>query len=152
MRVRDALLIEGTSVFSILCYAIVPTPRLGAASESLRLAARASNCRVHKLVDETWPNGVLLGEFDVDDEKDIAAAVTSTLVRVFDVASPLVAWCMYDGEFGGYDDIFSKESASQTYAFCFRSSEPVVALDDQLLASTGWRAIVDDCRRRLQLL
>ncbi len=152
MRVRDALLIEGTSRFSILCYAIVPTPKLGAASESLRLATRASNYRVHKLVDETWPNGVLLGEFYVDDEKHIAAAVTTALVQMFDVASPLVAWCMYDGAFGTYDDIFSEESASQTYAFCFRSSEPVVALDDQLLASAGWLAIVDDCRKRLQLL
>jgi hypothetical protein len=152
MRVRDALLIEGTSRFSILCYAIVPTPKLSAASESLRLATRAAGSRVHKLIGETWPNGVLLGEFCVEDEKHIAATVTTALVQMFDVVSPLVAWCMYDGAFGTYDDIFSEESASQTYAFCFCRSEPVVALDDRLLASAEWITIIGDCRRRLQLL
>jgi hypothetical protein len=150
MRVRDALLIEGTSRFAILCYAIVPMPKLSAASESLRLSARASNSRIHKLVDETWPNGVLLGEFYLDDERHIATTVASVCQQMFDVASPLAVWCMYDGAFGTYDDIFSEESASQTYAFCFHRGEPVVVLDERFLASAEWSAIIADCRSRFR--
>jgi hypothetical protein len=152
MRLRDALLVEGTSRFAILCYAVVPISRLGAASECLRLAIRASSVRVHKLIDEAWPNGVLLAEFYVDDEKQIEATVMKSLVQMFDTASPVAAWCMYDGAFGTYDDIFSVESASQTYAFCFHRGESVVALDDGLLASEQWSAIIAECRRRLSLM
>ncbi len=152
MRVRDALLIEGTSRFSILCYGIVSKSQLSAASESLRLSTRASNYSVHKLDDETWPNGILLGELSLDDERQIATTVTAALVQMFDVASPLAACCMYDGAFGAYGDIFSEDSASQTYAFCFRRSEPIVVLDERLLASAEWIAIMRDCRERLQLL
>jgi hypothetical protein len=153
MRVRDALLIEGTTRFSILCYGIVVRPKLDAAYEALRLATRAtraSSSQVHKLLDETWPNAVLLRELYLDDENAIPSAVTTTLSQMFDVAAPIAAVCMYDGAFGSYDDLFAEETASQTYAYCFAHGEPILALDAQILSSKEWRALIADCRARLQ--
>jgi hypothetical protein len=56
---------------------------------------------------------------------------------------------MYDGAFGEYDDIFTKDIAPQTYAFCFSERELVICLDSSVLDSKAWSLIVENARKRL---
>jgi hypothetical protein len=105
--------------------------------------------RVHRLVGDGWPNGLVLNEILVVRPEDLSRTVTEALARMSAVDACLASACMYDGAFGSYDDIFAPEVASQTYAFCFSEGEPVIALDADLLSSGEWALIVARARKRL---
>ncbi|VWX56024.1 hypothetical protein VARIO8X_110082 [Burkholderiales bacterium 8X] len=60
--------------------------------------------------------------------------------------------CMYDAAFGEYRNIFAPEIASQTYAFCFKGCDPVIALDEEVLSSVQWGEIVASTRTRFRQL
>jgi len=149
MQVREALLIEGTTNLSILCYGLFSPSELDAAFEALHPKHAESTSRVHKLLDDEWPNGLLLREAIVSSEENFSRVVSEAIIDMFSVGRCMAAVCMYDGAFGKYGDIFAEDVASQTYAFAFSSAEPVVALDSQLLASDEWRLVIAHCRRRV---
>lgn len=149
MRVREALLVEGTSKFAILCYGIFPVGELELAFEKVRSREESMGSRVHRFLGDGWPNGLVLNEVLVTRQEDILSATAEALIRMFDIGTCLASACMYDGAFGEYDDIFSSDIASQTYAFCFSDGEPVIALDTNVLDSEEWGSIVASARKRL---
>lgn len=149
MRVREALLIEGSSKLAILCYGVFPVSNLESAFETLRSREESSGSRVHKLLGDGWPNGLVLNEVLIAPQEDILRTTAEVLIRMFEIDTCLASVCMYDGAFGGYDDIFAPEIAYQTYAFCFFEGEPVIALDQSVLMSSEWRSIVTHARQRL---
>jgi hypothetical protein len=149
MRVREALLVEGSSKFAILCYGIFPVSELELAFETLRLRGGAMGSRVHRFLSEDWPNGLVLNEVLVTRQEDIPRTTAEAMTRMFEVGTCLGSVCMYDGAFAGYDDIFSPEIAPQTYAFSFAEGELVIALDASVLMSSEWGLIVAHARKRL---
>ena len=149
MKVYDALLVEGTSNFCILCYGIFSASELDFAVDTFGQQYSSEGSHFYKFLDEGWPNGLLLCETLVTREEDIPGIITRVLLRNFEVAQCRGAICLYDGAFSTYDDIFSDSVASQTYGFCFRDSQTVVALDANLLASEEWRSVIRHSRRRL---
>lgn len=146
MRVRDALLVEGTSQFVIHCYGVYPLSE----SEVVYQAMRTAKSVVYKFVDDGWPNCVLLSETMVVTEDKILSAISAALTLMIEAEQCLAAVCMYDGAFGSYDDIFGPVVADQTYAFCFSKGEQVVNLDADLLSSKEWASVIARCRHRLE--
>jgi hypothetical protein len=149
MRVRDAIRIDGSSKFAILCYGVFAVSKLDLAFEALRTRMASSNGQVHRLLGDGWPNGLLLHEFVVEDERRIAGGAVDALSSMVTTDSCRSAVCMYDGAFGTYDDIFSPDVASQTYGFCLPGAEPVLVLDEHILRSREWGSIVAQVRPRL---
>lgn len=149
MRVRETLLVEGTSKFAVLCYGIFPSGELEVAFETLRSREDSSCSGVHKFLGDGWPNGLILNEARIANQEAILCTITEAVVRMFEVGTCLASVCMYDGAFGSYDDIFASETASQTYAFSFSEGELVIALDASVLKSGGWASIIAQARKRL---
>jgi hypothetical protein len=144
MRVSEALSVEGTSRFVVLCYGVFPMPGADLKCNALRKAGLT----IHKLRDDSWPNCVLVNEVSVFAECDISNAVSAALTQMFDDDQCLAALCMYDGAFGGYGDLFAPAIASQIYAFALSKGSHVINLDEDLLSSSEWSLMVDKCSQR----
>lgn len=145
MRIKDALLVEGTSNAEILCYGLFQHTDADTAYQHLQ----DGGARTRLLVDDGWPQSLLLSETMIDSEEKIPAAVLAVLDQMFEVGKCLAAVCLYDGAFGSFDDFLGAPVADQTYAFCFSDGEPVVNLDPSLLKSEEWAAVIAKCRGRL---
>mgnify|MGYP003338752823 CR=1 FL=1 len=150
MRVHDALLVEGTTKFAILCYGIFRFGELDSAFGALSSTVDPTDSRIYKFVDDDWPNGLVLCEVLVTPEDDVLLATGRTLTRMMELESCLAAACMYDGAFGTYDDLLAPEFAPQTYAFCLSAGEPIINFDSSVLASEEWALIVAAARQRLK--
>ena len=111
MRVHDALLVEGTTKFAILCYGIFRFGELDSAFGALSSTVDPTDSRIYKFVDDDWPNGLVLCEVLVTPEDDVLLATGRTLTRMMELESCLAAACMYDGAFGTYDDLLAPEFA-----------------------------------------
>ena len=77
MKAHQALLVEGTAKFSILCYGLFRFSEANSAVEKQRRAMSGGESRVSQLGDHTWPNAVVLSEIHVGDERDIVAVRTN---------------------------------------------------------------------------
>lgn len=144
MKVRDALLIEGSSKCAILCYGIFPATELDRAFETMK----AEDGKIHKFLGVRWPSGLILNETYIEQERDFTQVISNLMAGMFEVGPCLAALCMYDGAFGSFEDIFAPHAASQTYAFCFSQYEPAIILDTSLLESQEWNSIIAGCRQR----
>ncbi|MBN8214960.1 MAG: hypothetical protein J0M09_18700 [Xanthomonadales bacterium] len=149
MQVQEALLIEGTSKFGILCYGIFRPSELDSAYQAISLLAKPEQHEIHTLFDDQWPNFVLLIETFVESFDDIQKVISNTFSCMFQSGNCLAALCMYDGGFFGYDDIFGYSVANQTYAFCFSKDHSLINLDADCLSSSEWASIIIRCRKRL---
>jgi hypothetical protein len=150
MRVRDALLVEGSSRFAILCYGIFPVGELDLAFETLRSRKVTLNSRIHRFLGEGWPNGLVLNEIFVTNPEDISCTIAGAMSSMFEVGGTcLASACMYDGAFGDYDDLFAPETASQVYAFSLSEGEPLIVLDTSVLTSREWGSIIAGAHKRL---
>jgi len=149
MHSIDALSIEGTSSYGVLCYGIFPSAELESAHHNMLSLEGRSTFKIYKLMDEQWPNGLLLVEVRVSEGTQVPGAILSTLSKMFEVGPCLCSVCMFEGVFSSYEDIFSATIADQTYAFCFQKNQPVFALDSVFLASKEWKAVIVGCRERL---
>jgi len=148
MKVIDALRIEGTPNFGVLCYGIFSTSNLDSAFHAFLSAEVSPTSKIHKLIAEQSQNGAILNEIVVAAEVDVPVVISEAINRMFDVGPCLFVVCMYDGAFGGYDDLFSSVLANQTYAFCFAKGEQIVNLDADILSSKEWETIIALCRKR----
>jgi hypothetical protein len=149
MQAIDALRIEGTTHFGVLCYGVFSLSDLDIAHHGLLSSKIVPASKVYKLFAEQWPNGILLNEILVSEATDIPAVISTAISQMFDVGFCLFVVCMYDGAFGSYSDFFSSVLANQTYAFCFTRGQQVVNLDANLLLSKEWASIMSVCRKRL---
>ena len=145
---RQALSIDGTENSAVLCYGVFSAADLDSALEALRSKCADSGVKVFKLMDDGWPNGVLLSEATLSSDAGILIEVTEAMSRMFKVGRCVLAVCMYDAAFGEYDDILASSTASQTYAFAIASHEPVIALDENVLASQAWTSLIREARHR----
>lgn len=149
MRVHEALLVEGTSRFDILCYGVFRATDLESVSHAFGIEENSNDATTHMLFEEDWPYCVLLIEASTNNIREIQSAVMSSFSRMFMPGNCLTALCMYDGAFGGIDDIFSDVLAEQIYAFCFSEGDHVVNFDEKLISSNEWKLVVAGCRKRL---
>lgn len=149
MHVIDALSIEGTSNFGVLCYGVFSLSELDAAHRMLMSFEDRTETKIQRLIADQWPNGVLLLEVTLTSEAQVPYAVVTVLSKMLDAGSCLSAVCMFDGVFGGYEDIFSDSVADQTYAFCFTKNQHVLNMDSETLLSKEWSSIIALCRKRL---
>lgn len=147
MRPEEALRVEGKSEYSILCYGIFSgTPNSG--FETLKVGSTASS-KFHTLMDSGWPNYVVLEEISAPLESSVPAVVVAALENMVRTDSCLAAACLYDGAFTTYDDLFSSDIASQTYAFSLARGEPVIALSSEVLDSAEWETILSAVRTNI---
>jgi hypothetical protein len=147
MKIFEALRVDGKLGYGVLCYGVFPVDKLDAECEALRLECRGTQWSVFSLFDDGWPHGVLIIESYVDKVAGIARDIIDGFERMHCSGACLAALCMYDAVFSGCDDLFSPETAHQTYAFCARQGEPVIALDSAVIVSEEWRALVGMCRQ-----
>jgi hypothetical protein len=150
MQVHEALLVEGTSRFEILCYGIFQARDFDVLLREASIDKRQIDSAQHVFFERSWSNCVLLIEVSTENSQDIQSLIASSLSNMFLSGSCLAALCMYDGAFGGIDEIFSPSLAGQTYAFCFSAGNPVINLDADVLSSSEWTSVVDRCRNRLE--
>ena len=149
MEIREALSIDGTENLAVLCYGVFSATELDLAFDSLRSKCGDSGVKVFKLMDDGWPNGVLLSEATLSSDANVLAEVAGAMSRMFEVGRCVLAVGMYDGAFGEYDDILGSSTAFQTYAFSTSIHQPVIALDANVLASQAWASLIDDVRSRV---
>jgi hypothetical protein len=149
MKIRDALSIEGTSNLGILCYGIFDAAHLDDAAVALNQKTDSDISEVHPLIDDGWPNALLLNEIIVSNADDVDKIVSNAFDRMFEIASCKAAVCMYDGAFASYEDVFGSDAASQTYAFCFPGEDPVFAADSEAMESEDWLSVIEKARSRL---
>jgi hypothetical protein len=76
MKIRDALLIEGTSNLGILCYGVFDAAHLDDAAVTFNQITDSDISEVHPLIDEGWPNALLLNEIIVSNADDIDKIVS----------------------------------------------------------------------------
>lgn len=150
MQVLDALRVEGTSHYEILCYGIYPRASLDQLHRSMQANASDLGALAYSLLSDDWPHGVLLLEAKVTTGTEVAGLVFRMLLRMFEVGSCSGALCMYDGAFSSCEDLFSTSLAGQTYAFCLEIDGPVLSLDSTVLSSDEWRSLIGRCRRRVR--
>jgi hypothetical protein len=150
MRVCDALLVEGTTKYSVLCYGVFPLSELDSAFDVLNSIPNLADSHIYKFQDHEWPNGLVLYEVLAAQEEDVPVVTIDALAKMMKIASCLGAACMYDGAFGAYADIFAPESADQTYAFCLSAGAPVLNFEPSILASKEWELIIASARRRIE--
>jgi hypothetical protein len=150
MRFSDALLVEGTSIFSVLCYGVFPINHYEAAFESAKRMPIIKDCKIYKFLDEGWQNGLVLMEFGLKREEDIVETIRSSTIQMFEMGSCKAVSFMYDGAFGSYSDIFSEQLASQTYAFSFSREGLVFNSDPDLLERQEWGLVLRYARGRLE--
>ena len=150
MHVQEALLVEGTSGFSILCYGIFRPSDLDMDCPEAGFFEKPQNSQIHLLFDDQWPNCVLLMETLEENVEDIQNSISNSFSCMFKSGNCLAALCIYDGGFFEYKDIFGSSAADQTYAFCFSEDHHVVNLDAELLSSKEWALIINRCRKRLE--
>jgi hypothetical protein len=75
MKIREALQVEGTDQLAVLCYGVFSKASIDAAALHFdRLGGRSPGL-VHILIDDDWPNGLLLNEISVPEDSDVAAVV-----------------------------------------------------------------------------
>jgi hypothetical protein len=149
MKIRDALLIEGTSKLGILCYGVFDVSHLDDAIDALNQKTAANGSEVHSLLDEEWPNALLLNEITAPVDSDIDRLVSQAFEAMLAIPSCKAAVCMYDGAFGSYEDVLGADAASQTYAFCMAGEEPVLATDSEAMESEAWLSAIESAHNRL---
>jgi hypothetical protein len=149
MTIHDALLIEGTLNLGILCYGVFDAAHLDDAAAALNQITDSDIAEVHPLIDEEWPNALLLNEVTVSQDSDVDKVISQIFDTMFEIASCKAAVCMYDGAFASYEDVFGSDSASQIYAFCFPGEEPVFAADSEAMELDDWLSIIAKARSRL---
>jgi hypothetical protein len=149
MQILEALTVEGRTELNVLCYGVFAPAVLDEVFEALGRRRSGSASKIFKLFDEGWTNGLLLNETMVSGSTHVSLIISDAMSEMFAAGPCVAAICMYDGAFGTYDDIFSVDIASQTYAFAFSSDEPVVVMDSALVMSDEWRSVIALCRRRL---
>lgn len=150
MKVQEALKIDGSTKSAILCYGVFLSEELDVAFEALKLDCAGVNARIFKLLDDEWPNGVLLQELFISNDDYLLPAIVEAMSRMFSESGCVATICMYDAAFGTYDDILAPESSSQTYAFAFAGDEPTVVLDSEILVSEEWASMLACARGRLR--
>jgi hypothetical protein len=149
MKISDLLLVEGTSNITILCYGLFNAADLDQAVSMVEYEAAVGSFCVYPLMNDGWPGGLLLSETTLPLEYYAEKEVIKALRTMLGTSLCRAAFCMYDGVFGGYKDVFGSDSASQTYAFCFVDEEPVLAPNSLTLESEAWLSAILDARTRV---
>lgn len=147
MQVAEALRVEGTARYTVLCYAIFATASVSSASDALR-AIVGANTEVFALHEEGWPAGILVNEVSTEDADSLPHVIANVMKSAFDAGPCQLAVCMYDAAFGTFDDVLHEETARQTYAFCFKANAPVIALDELTQSSREWEALISLARKQ----
>jgi hypothetical protein len=150
MRTQDALRVEGTSRFEVLCYGVFRPSDLDVISHASGVVDNSIVSSTYAFFEEEWPCCVLLMEATTTNSQDIEGIVASVFSSMFQSGRCLAAFCLYDGAFGGDDAIFSPALAEQTYAFCFSEGQHIVNFDEDSLSSEEWKRIIEKCRLRLE--
>lgn len=147
MKLDEALRVEGTDRYEILCYLLFPAGTIDIAVDRCRRAFSGSQFRTAALQRDGWPNEVVLVEVTLHDAALIPPVTLDCVHRALTVASCRGAVCMLDGAFCSYEDIFSSKVADQTYAFCVEPYSGVLCISTAVRASSGWRSIIEEHQR-----
>jgi hypothetical protein len=149
MEVIDALAIEGGRGYGVLCYGIFNLSDLEEGFESAGVISSGNDGVVYKLYSEGWGRGVILYELELKEASDVPARASIMLDQMMGIGSCVAAFCMFDGAFYSYNDVFSEDVADQIYAFSFGLGKSVVNMDRDFLQSRGWLEVIEGCRRRV---
>ena len=149
MNISDVLTVEGTSNIAILCYGLFDAADLDLAVARIKYEVAVGSFCVYPLLNDDWPGGLLLNETTLPSEYYSDKEIIKALRTMIETSLCRAAFCMYDGVFAGYEDVFGSDSASQTYAFCFVDEEPVLAPNSLTLESEEWMSAILEARSRV---
>jgi hypothetical protein len=140
MNLFEALLVEGTSEYLVLCYGIFPVSEIDYVyRHMLDRYPEGANFKLH---ESQWPYAILLTEVRLDKITNVSQTAVKLMLRSFDTGKCKAAICMLDGAFYDYDDIFSPDISDQIYAFSINPNEPIMAIDNVVRLSNEWKSII----------
>jgi hypothetical protein len=142
MKIGEILSIDGTSNISILCYGVFRASQMDIIFDYCSRNYSEPKSRYYKLMDEDWPNGIILNEIITSNESEIYIYAYEALMRMMSFDECIAGACMYDGAFGDYKDFLSPNISSSIYAICIQDLAPVVALDLNILSSPEWTSVI----------
>ncbi|MDV0439766.1 hypothetical protein [Xanthomonas sacchari] len=141
--------VYGSDGMSVICYGVFDGDDLNAAYVKLKdqnsFVGKSSE---YCMIDDDWPNGVLLIDNVVDSKEEVMLAISDGFTRMFNAGPCKFSLLMYDGAFNGYESLFSENIFEQIYAFSFGENKCVINLDASLLSSELWKNVVANCRLR----
>jgi hypothetical protein len=140
MNLFEALLVEGTSEYLVLCYSIFPVSEIDSVYSYMLDRYPEEAC--FKLHESQWPYAILLSEVRLDEISNVPQIAVRMMLRSFDIGKCKAAICMFDGAFYEYDDIFSPDISDQIYAFSINPNELVAAIDNSMRMSDEWKSII----------
>lgn len=143
IRLHEALRVEGTDRYEILCYLLFPAGKLEQCVAACRRRFSGSEFEVTGLLSEGWPQEIVLVETRLKEPGAIPAAILSCIHEAIRVEECRAALCMLDGGFFTYADIFSAELADQTYAFCSEPESGVLCISAAMRATVGWKSMIE---------
>lgn len=117
MNFYEILQVEGGNGGQVLCYGVFPFDDGDTAYERASEVAGALGCEVFKFCFEEQGGCLIMFEAVLSDG-DIGCFVVSVLNEFFSLGPCLGAFCLFDGAFVDYSDIFMGDVSGQMYAFC----------------------------------
>ncbi|MEZ4527774.1 MAG: hypothetical protein R2941_17815 [Desulfobacterales bacterium] len=148
MKLFEALLVEGTSEYLVLCYSVFPVSEID--SVYRHMLDRYPEGDYFKLHESQWPYAILLSEVHLDEIMNIPQTAVKLMLRSFDIGKCKAAICMLDGAFYDYNDVFSPDISDQIYAFSINPNEPITAIDNVVRLSNEWKSIIAKQRSLVQ--
>lgn len=148
MSFYQILQVEGGSGGRVLCYGMFPFIDGDVAYERAAEVAVVLGCEVFKFCFEEQGSCLVMFEAVLSDG-EIGSFVISALDEFFALGHCLGAFCLFDGAFVDYSDIFNGDVSGQMYALCLEQGGGVVNMDVTFLRSTAWAEIVAVFQDRL---
>jgi len=79
VKVQEALTIEASTKSAILCYGVFLAAELDVAFEALKHDCAGVNARIFMLLDDEWPNGVLLQALFVSNDDHLLPTIVEAM-------------------------------------------------------------------------
>ena len=102
-----------------------------------------------KLNDEDWPFGVILVETSARNRNSFLVRCLQTMSLSMNTDSVICSICMFDGVFGGHDDLLADHISAQIYSVCFPDGCLNIAAEDSLRNSPQWRSYIAESKIKM---
>lgn len=137
MDFYNALTVDGVDAGRVLCYGLFPFDGAMDSYQKALNVAEKLGCEVYRFAFDEAGVELILLEVDLN-ESVISEFIISAFDGLFSVGPCLGAFCLFDGAFFDYSDIFSIDIPPQMYAFSCVRGGPVMNFDIALLNSPAW--------------
>ncbi len=145
----DYLKVEGAERYECLNYLVISRSNLELAWVQFQSVFDSTIYELTKLHDEDWPFGVILVETSARNRSSFLMRYLNTMSLSMNADFVVCSICMFDGVFGGYDDLLADHISAQIYSVCFPDGCLNIATEDSLRNSPKWRSCIAESKIKM---